>query len=119
MGHDRSKFEVVLRVPATHVAKIEAHQKARISIDSFPYQQFGYFTGNVINVDQTSTGVIGNLKSDSVIVRTTLGEPENRSRFPAGEIHILPGMKVKSYIRTRKDSIALLLYEKIFTNDLE
>ncbi len=37
-----------IKVPYKGFAKIKSGQKARITLDSYPYQEFGYITGNVI-----------------------------------------------------------------------
>jgi membrane fusion protein len=110
-----SQFEVLLQVPSGKAAKVESQQEVRIAVESFPYQRYGHFNGSVISVDQsinTSTG-----SSESFSVRTSIQQPEHRDRFPAGEIRLMPGVKVLGYIKTRKISIAYLLYEKIFSKD--
>ncbi len=84
----------------------------KIAIEAYPYQRFGHFEGEVSTIDKTTT--VGD--KDTFLARSSLRFPQN-SRTPANEIVLLPGMKAKAYIQTRKLSIFQLVYEKLFSNE--
>ena len=110
-------YVAVLKVASSRVGKVELKQNVKLAVDSFPYERFGYFEGQVESIDQS---ISNESNSDGAfIVRTTLNSPKQNNREIASQLRVLPGMKIKAYIETRKLTLFRIMYEKIFTSETQ
>ena len=107
-----SNFAVRLKIPSLKIGKIEADAKVKIAVDSYPYQKFGYFTGQVLSINQIVT-----VKESLFEVTATIEPPAIKERSPATNLHLLPGMKIKAFVLSKRMPLINIIYERVFQDE--
>ena len=108
-----SVLQASLKVPTSAIGFIKVGQKVRVSIDAFPYQQFGVILGHVQTVASSPVVAPSELgaPSRSYPVKVVLDRPEVLA-FGRRE-RLLPGMTLSARIVTRKQSLVEWLLNPI------
>lgn len=114
-----SDLELQALIPMSAIGFIEIGQKLKLKYDSFPYQKFGFYSGNIISV---SKGVllpneISRLpyKIDKAVYKITI-QPDNKFIMAYGRsVDIRPGMTFKADVVLDKRSILEWLFDPILS----
>lgn len=108
-----SSFAVKLRIPALRISRVELNSTARISVESYPYQKFGYFEGKVFSLDR----IVTPKESFYEVKATVFPPPVKADRVPAADLTLLPGMRVKAYILIKRQPLLQMIYERMFLDE--
>lgn len=114
LSAEKEEFRLKIRIPTFEAGKVSLGQKTKAEIDSFPYQKFGLFEGEIIGLDKivTYSG-----EESYYNAYSTVNSPIHGKRLPAAQVQLLPGMKAKIHIVLKRVTIFELLYERLISKD--
>ena len=109
-SHSRAELHVRSRA----IGFVSPGQQVRLTVDSFPYQQFGSLTGRVLSVPTAPT-LLRDENGGIVQVYTVIVELDRQGFVAFGKRHrLLSGMSITARITTRKQSLIEWLFEPLF-----
>lgn len=101
-------MEVQLQVLSKDIGKVKIGQKVLFKVEAYPYQHFGLFEGEVIEVDRIKSDLPNS--NDTYTVTCNIGSPK---RAPASEIILVDGMKLEGSIIFERKKIVQILVTKV------
>jgi hypothetical protein len=94
--------EVRLNVNTRQIASIEKERSIRLTVESFPIEQFGQFSGKVLDIDRTR-----------VIQESGQRYFKVKASISGNEPNMIAGLKVTAFIQTRKIPASQIILERL------
>ena len=109
-----ARLQAELAVPASAIGFVEVGQEVRLSVDAFPYQQFGTVSAKIVSVAAAPLPRAegGPPAAPAFLVIASLARPDV-SAFGKPR-PLLSGMTVSARITTRRQSLLEWLFQPIF-----
>jgi membrane fusion protein len=109
-----SKLRAELPIPATMIGFVRIGQEVKLSIDAFPYQQFGTIKARISSIPGAPIST-ADAKGNPVPVYITIAEIEAPYIMAFGKKQpLLSGMTLSARITTRKQSLFEWLFEPLY-----
>lgn len=109
-----SKLRAELPIPATMIGFVRMGQEVKLSIDAFPYQQFGTIKARIISIPGAPVSS-ADAKGNAAPVYVAIAEIETPYITAFGKKQpLLSGMTLSARITTRKQSLLEWLFEPLY-----
>jgi membrane fusion protein len=109
-----SKLRAELPVPATAIGFVSVGQSVRLSVDAFPYQQFGTVTGKIISVPSAAIPR-QNADGTAIPIYPVIVEILDPTITAFGKRQsLISGMTLTARITTRKQTLWEWLFEPLY-----
>lgn len=109
-----SKLRAELPIPATMIGFVRMGQEVKLSIDAFPYQQFGTIKARIISIPGAPVSS-ADAKGNAAPVYVAIAEIEAPYITAFGKKQpLLSGMTLSARITTRKQSLLEWLFEPLY-----
>ena len=107
---DDSKWSAEIRIPPSKISKIKPELKVKYKLEPYPFQRWGFFEGEVINVNHIKTS---NQMNEYFAVMGTISE--KLARVPANEkVEFIPGIKFDGFVITDNRRLIDIILDHIF-----
>jgi membrane fusion protein len=109
-----SKLRVELSIPTTMIGFVRKGQEVKLSIDAFPYQQFGTLKARITSIPGAPVPS-SDAKSNAVPIYVAIAEMEAPYIMAFGKRQpLISGMTLSGRIITRKQSLFEWLFEPLY-----
>jgi membrane fusion protein len=109
-----SKLRAELPIPATMIGFVRKGQEVKLSIDAFPYQQFGTIKARIVSIPGAPVSS-SDAKGNAVPVYIAIAEIDVPYIMAFGQKQpLLSGMTLSARITTRKQSLFEWLFEPLY-----
>ena len=109
-----SKLRAELPIPATMIGFVRIGQEVKLSIDAFPYQQFGTIKASITSIPGAPISSADE-KGKQVPVYIAIAEIDAPYMMAFGwKQPLLPGMTLSARITTRRQSLFEWLFEPLY-----
>lgn len=109
-----SKLRAELPIPTTMIGFVRTGQEVKLSIDAFPYQQFGTIDAKIVSVPSAPVSA-ANPGGNALPVYVTIAEIEVPYMMAFGKRQpLIAGMTLSARITTRKQSLFEWLFEPLY-----
>lgn len=109
-----SKLRGELRIPATMIGFARVGQVVKLSIDAFPYQQFGTIPARISSIPGAPISA-ADAQGNAIPVYIAIAEIDAPYMMAFGKKHsLLSGMTLRARITTRNQSLFEWLFEPLY-----
>ncbi len=105
-----TSMAVQLKMPSKDIGRIRVGQKVLFKLEAYPYQQYGLFEGQVLQVERVRDADPSN--ADVFLVKTNITPPQLK-RQPSSEIVLVYGMRLEATVIVERKKVIRFFTERI------
>lgn len=112
---ENSVMQAELSVPAEGIGMIDIGQSVKIKYSAYPYQRFGFHTGEIIEVTESTVQTLNAGNVQAVSYRVIVKLDEQSLTAYGRDFQVKPGLQVQADITTEKRSLIQWLFDPLYS----